>query len=178
MLANQEDNPARAVLKAAEELAASMAASGEVGQTIGPVFGSDAEAPTIDGSLVDQVIEYTFEAVSTATKAFRRNQKKSLYQYVGIICEVKAAVSCGVPAVSSGSGAGKKKKGKGVRGKKAASTDGFASVRVRWTERFEDDVEEGACSARSSCMLLIARPVLPLTHPCCHTRLLNQNGCT
>ena len=84
MLANQEDNPARAVLKAAEELAASMAVSGEVGQTIGPVFGSDAEAPTIDGSLVDQVIEYTFEAVSTATKAFRRNQKKSLYQYSGI----------------------------------------------------------------------------------------------
>ena len=95
-----------------------MAVSGEVGQTIGPVFGSDAEAPTIDGSLVDQVIEYTFEAVSTATKAFRRNQKKSLYQYVGIICEVKAAVSCGVPAVSSGSGAGKKRRARGCGGKK------------------------------------------------------------
>jgi hypothetical protein len=75
MLADQKDNPAHAVLKAAEERAAKLATSGEVGQTLGPVFGSDAEAPTIDGSLVDQVIEYTFEAVSTATKGCRKNRR-------------------------------------------------------------------------------------------------------
>jgi hypothetical protein len=55
-----------AVLKAAEERAASMTASGEVGQTLGPVFGSDAEAPTIGP---------TFEAVSTATKGCRKNRR-------------------------------------------------------------------------------------------------------
>lgn len=146
MLADQANNPAHTVLKKAEEIAANMAESGEVGQTIGPVFGSGAEAPTIDDSLVDQVIEYTFEAVSTATKASRKHQKKSQYVYVGTVCEVKAAVSSGVEAVtssSSGGSGGGKRKGK-KRGKKAVSTDGFASVRVRWTERFEDDVEEGS----------------------------------
>ena len=168
MLANQEDNPAHAVIAKAAELAASMAESGEVGQTIGPVFGSDAEAPTIDDSLVDQVIEYTFEAVSTATKGSRKNQKKSQYVYVGIVCEVKAAVSSGVrEEVASISGSGGKKKSTKQRGKKAASTDGFASVRVRWTERFEDDVEEGklTCSKFVCALLFTSRcPHRPPAH--------------
>jgi hypothetical protein len=181
MLADQEDNPAHTVLKLAEERAMKMATSGEVGQTIGPVFGSDAEAPTIDSTLVDQVIEYTFEAVSTATRGQRKNQKKSLYQYVGTICEVKAAVLSVVPSSSDSVGSTAKKNRTRQRVKKVAPTDGFASVRVQWTERFEDDVEEGVCVLDQPSAAAASRPAPPAmrtTHPCCHTRLLNQNGYT
>jgi hypothetical protein len=83
------------------------------------------------------------------------------------------------PGSSDGGGSAAKMMGWKQR-KRVASTDGFASVRVWSTERFEDDVEEGVCvcSISSACFVAALRhvrcahaPLIPAATLACSIRM-------